>query len=61
MGSGMTVISEINRNLKCARVFPECISIHVKCSDTIQKQPAEVFCKKSILRNFAKLKGKHLR
>ena len=25
-----------------------------------QKQPPEVFCKKGILRNFAKLTGKHL-
>ena len=25
-----------------------------------QKQPPEVFCKKDVLRNFAKFKGKHL-
>ena len=26
----------------------------------IQKQPPEVFCKKGVLRNFAKFTGKHL-
>ena len=26
----------------------------------IQKQPLEVFCKKGVLKNFAKLTGKHL-
>ena len=26
----------------------------------LQKQPPEVFCKKGVLRNFAKFKGKHL-
>ena len=26
----------------------------------LQKQPPEVFCKKSVLRNFAKFTGKHL-
>ena len=26
-----------------------------------QKQPPEVFCEKGVLRNFAKLTGKHLR
>ena len=29
-------------------------------SDPIQKQPPEVFCKKGVLRNFAKFTGKHL-
>ena len=35
---------------------------HYICSETItyQKQPPEVFCKKGILRNFAKFTGKHL-
>ena len=28
--------------------------------DTFQKQPPEVFCKKGVLRNFAKFAGKHL-
>ena len=27
---------------------------------SIQKQPPEVFCKKGVIRNFAKFKGKHL-
>ena len=27
----------------------------------LQKQPSEVFCEKDILKNFAKLTGKHLR
>ena len=28
-------------------------------SDLVQKQPPEVFCKKSVLRNFAKFTEKH--
>ena len=27
----------------------------------LQKQPLEVFCKKSVLKNFTKFTGKHLR
>ena len=27
----------------------------------LQKQPSEVFCEKDVLKNFAKLTGKHLR
>ena len=34
---------------------------HVLLSyDFLQKQPPEVFCKKDVLRNFAKFTGKHL-
>ena len=29
-------------------------------TDTVQKQPTEVFYKKSVLNNFAKFRGKHL-
>ena len=29
--------------------------------DTVQKQPPDVFCKKGVLRNVAKLTRKHLR
>ena len=29
-------------------------------SDLLQKQPPELFCKKGVLRNFAKFAGKHL-
>ena len=28
--------------------------------NTFQKQPPDVFCKKGVLRNLAKFKGKHL-
>ena len=29
-------------------------------SDLVQKQPPEMFCKKGVLRNFAKFTEKHL-
>ena len=35
----------------------KCLS---NCEVSFQKQPPEVFCEKSILKNFTKFKGKHL-
>ena len=45
-----TLFKKSERNLKCEGKF----------KDFIQKQRPEVFCKKDVLRNFAKFTGKHL-
>ena len=37
------------------------ISLHCILNIFFQKQPPEVFCRKDVLRNFAKFTGKHLR
>ena len=54
-------INDTKKHLDPALHYLRNKSLHQKCQLlTVQKQPPEVFCKKGVLRNFAKFTGKHL-
>ena len=42
------------------KYFLRTIMVIITTTNIIQKQPPQVFCKKGVLRNFAKFTGKHL-
>ena len=44
----------------CPDWFLEMVYQNLCPQSEVQKQPPEVFCKKGVLRNFAKFTGKHL-
>ena len=51
--------ASLGSNFTGSYVKKECTQASVD-KEILQKQPPDVFCKKGVLRNFAKFTGKHL-